>query len=50
MEVKKIGNIFGYTGGNFSGNVYDTRALSLPHSALCKEVIRNLCLSKKDPL
>lgn len=28
MEVKKIGNIFGYTGGNFSGNVYDTRALS----------------------
>lgn len=28
MKVKKIGNIFGYTGGNFSGNVYDTRALS----------------------
>lgn len=28
MEVKKIGNIFGYTGGNFSGNVYDTRSLS----------------------
>lgn len=29
MEVKKLGNISGYTGGNFSGNVYDKHSLSL---------------------
>ena len=23
MEVRKIGNIYGYTGGNYAGNVYD---------------------------
>lgn len=28
MEVKQLGNIFGYTGGNFSGNVYDKHSLS----------------------
>lgn len=28
MEVKRLGNIFGYTGGNFSGNVYDKFSLS----------------------
>lgn len=28
METRKIGNIFGYTGGNFSGNVYDKNSLS----------------------
>ena len=28
MEVKQLGNIFGYTGGNFSGNVYDKLFLS----------------------
>ena len=27
-EVKKLGNIYGYTGGNFSGNVYDKNSLS----------------------
>lgn len=28
MEAKRLGNIFGYTGGNFSGNVYDKFSLS----------------------
>ena len=28
METKRLGNIFGYTGGNFSGNVYDENFLS----------------------
>lgn len=28
MEVKRLGNIFGYTGGNFAGNVYDKLSLS----------------------
>lgn len=28
MEVKRLGNIFGFTGGNFSGNVYDKFSLS----------------------
>lgn len=28
METVKLGNIFGYTGGNFSGNVYDKYSLS----------------------
>ena len=28
MEVKRLGNIFGYTGGNFAGNVYDKFSLS----------------------
>ena len=28
MEVKRLGNIFGYTGGNFPGNVYDKFSLS----------------------
>lgn len=28
MQVKRLGNIFGYTGGNFSGNVYDKLSLS----------------------
>lgn len=28
MEIVKLGNIFGYTGGNFSGNVYDKYSLS----------------------
>lgn len=27
-KVKQLGNIFGYTGGNYSGNVYDSHALS----------------------
>lgn len=27
-KVKPLGNIFGYTGGNYSGNVYDTLGLS----------------------
>lgn len=32
MEVKQLGNIFGYTGGNFSGNVYDKFSLSLSNA------------------
>ncbi len=28
METVRLGNIFGYTGGNFSGNVYDKFSLS----------------------
>ena len=28
MKVKKIGNIYGFDGGNFGGNVYDTDGLS----------------------
>lgn len=24
MEIKRLGNIYGYTGGNYAGNVYDT--------------------------
>lgn len=28
METKRLGNIYGHSGGNFSGNVYDTQALS----------------------
>ena len=28
MEVKRLGNIFGYTGGNFAENVYDKLSLS----------------------
>lgn len=39
MEVKRLGNIFGYTGGNFSGNVYDK--FSLQRLILCKEVTNN---------
>lgn len=27
-KIKKIGNIYGYTGGSFSGNVYDTSGIS----------------------
>lgn len=27
MKVSKIGNIFGFTGGSFAGNVYDTCGL-----------------------
>ena len=43
MEVKRLGNIFGYTGGNFAGNVYDklSLSLSLQHLILCKEVTDN---------
>lgn len=32
MEVKRLGNIFGYTGGNFAGNVYDKLSLSLSNA------------------
>ena len=28
MEVNRIGNIFGFTGGSYSGNVYDKDHLS----------------------
>lgn len=27
MKVSKIGNIFGFTGGSFAGNVYDSCGL-----------------------
>lgn len=27
-KVKKMGNIYGYTGGNFGGNVYESDGLS----------------------
>jgi hypothetical protein len=27
MSVKKIGNLFGATGGSFAGNIYDRRGL-----------------------
>lgn len=32
MKTVKLGNIFGYTGGNFSGNVYDKYSLSLSYA------------------
>lgn len=41
MEVKRLGNIFGYTGGNFAGNVYDKLSLSLQRLILCREVTDN---------
>lgn len=41
-KVKQLGNIFGYTGGNYSGNVYDSHALSLLRSIQCKEVTNSL--------
>jgi len=28
MEVKKLGNIYGFTGGNYAGNVYDGEGLA----------------------
>jgi len=28
MKAKKIGNVYGYTGGNFGGNVYESDGLS----------------------
>lgn len=28
MKIKKIGNIYGYDGGNYGGNVYDETGLS----------------------
>lgn len=28
MEVNRLGNILGHTGGNFAGNVYDSKSLS----------------------
>lgn len=28
MRVKHLGNLYGYTGGSFAGNVYDTSSLS----------------------
>ncbi len=41
-EVIQLGNIYGYTGGSFSGNVYDKYSLSLLRSIRCKEVTDNL--------
>lgn len=28
MEVKQLGNIYGFTGGNYAGNVYDKDGIS----------------------
>jgi hypothetical protein len=28
MEVKKLGNIYGFEGGNYAGNVYDTQSIA----------------------
>lgn len=28
MEVKKIGNIYGFTGGSYAGAVYDDKGIS----------------------
>lgn len=28
MEVRKLGNIYGYTGGNYAGNVYDVSGIA----------------------
>lgn len=28
MEERRIGNIYGFSGGNFAGNVYDSKGIS----------------------
>lgn len=52
MEAKRLGNIFGYTGGNFSGNVYDKFSLSSTLNTMQggNETVDEPCIIREPPL